>query len=117
MLQYIIKIFQSKVLVCLYLNLLIFLLRINAPIIPNIETVIPVFHFISFCLTFIIIATIEVGTKNTRFAPCAMCWSFPKNNERHNISIVPPPMPIPLTIPDIIPINIFSIYSPFRLAF
>ena len=44
-----------------------------APIIPKIATVIPVFQSINFCFIFIIVETIEVGTKNTRFAPCAIC--------------------------------------------
>ena len=63
----------------------------------------PVFHFINFSFKLVIIEIIEVGTKNIRFVPCAICWSFPKNKERHNISIVPPPIPIPETRPEIIP--------------
>ena len=64
---------------------------IIAPITPKIETVIPVFQSTNFCFIFIIVETIEVGTKNTRFAPCAMCWSFPRNSAKQSISIVPPP--------------------------
>ena len=52
----------------------------------------------------------EVGTKNTKFAPCATCWSFPINKDKHKIKIVPPPIPIPDTIPDIAPIKTFCIY-------
>ena len=65
----------------------------------------PIFHLISFCFIFVIIETIEVGMKNTKFAPCAICCSFPKNNERDKISIVPPPIPMPETIPEIMPNN------------
>ncbi len=52
----------------------------------------------------------DVGIKKIRFAPCAICWSFPKNSERQRIKIVPPPIPIPETSPEIIPIKIFIIF-------
>lgn len=109
------KKFQNTILIYLYQGLLISLLQLMHRIIPHIDTVIPVFHLINFCFIFIIIATIDVGTKNIRFAPCAMCWSFPKNRDRHSISIVPPPMPIPLTIPETIPIKIFTILATYSL--
>lgn len=63
----------------------------------------PVFHFIIFCFIFVIIVTIDVGTKNTRLAPCAICWSYFMNNDKHKISIVPPPIPMPETSPETIP--------------
>ena len=73
--------------------------------------------FIAFILT--IIATIEVGIKKIRFVACAMCCSIPKINVSKNISIVPPPIPVPLTIPEISPVNISGIFLPplgsFRL--
>jgi hypothetical protein len=51
--------------------------------------------FIYFCFAFVIVAIIEVGIKNTKFVACAMCCSIPINIERHNIKIVPPPIPSP----------------------
>ena len=79
---------------------------ITAPIIPNIATGTPIFQFIILFFVFSIIDVIDVGIKKTKFVAWATCWFSPKNNESISISMVPPPIPNPLTIPDIVPVSI-----------
>lgn len=83
-----------------------------APIIPKIHMGSPILKFIFLFLIKIIIAAIAVGTKNITFVACAICCSIPRNSDNNRISIVPPPIPNPLTIPDINPIKISFILTP-----
>ena len=64
---------------------------------------------------FTIIATIDVGMKNIKFVACAICCSSPHKTVSKNIRIVPPPIPVPLIVPEIIPINTSTIFPPFYL--
>ena len=50
-----------------------------------------------------------VGIKNIKFVAWATCCSIPIIKVRRNIKIVPPPIPVPLTIPEIKPINVSNI--------
>ena len=50
---------------------------ITAPTIPADANHIPIFQSINFSFIDTIIAVIDVGTKNTKFVACAMCWSIP----------------------------------------
>ena len=81
------------------------MLRINAPIAPKIEIQIAIFHFISLFFIFTIVATIDVGIKNIKLLAWATFWSIPVKHTSIVISIAPPPIPIPLTIPEIMPIK------------
>ena len=56
----------------------------------------------------------EVGIKKIKFVACAICCSIPQKNVKRKMRIVPPPIPVPLTIPEITPITISNIFlSPF----
>jgi len=48
-----------------------------APNTPATATGIPTFQFINLLFIVVIIAAIDVGIKNTRFVPCAVCWFTP----------------------------------------
>ena len=78
---------------------------IIAPSIPNIEIIVANFKSIFLFFMFTIIATIDVGMKNIKFVACAICCSSPHKTVSKNIRIVPPPIPVPLIVPEIIPIN------------
>ena len=41
---------------------------------------------------------------------------FRINSDSANISMVPPPIPVPLTIPEIKPVNIFNIILPISIV-
>ena len=91
---------------------------IIAPIIPNIEIIIANSKFIFLFFILTIIATNDVGIKKIKFAACAICCSTPKTYNNKKIKTVPPPVPVPLTIPDISPISISAIviFSLFLLV-
>ena len=78
----------------LKIKLLIFvaaLAPIIAPSMPKSATGIAVFQSIFLFFAFMIVATIDVGMKNSKLVPCATCCSTPINKIRASISIVPPP--------------------------
>jgi len=50
-------------------------------------------------------AITAVGIKNKRFTLWAMCWSGLTKNTKAGIRIAPPPIPIPLIIPEASPIK------------
>ena len=56
-------------------------------------------------LKWVIRATMETGRNTTKFIPWACCWGMLLNNTNEGMRIVPPPIPIPLIIPDISPIK------------
>ena len=54
---------------------------------------------INLFFAWIITAKIPVGIKTSKLIACERCWSMPKNKVIIGISNVPPPIPIPPTIP------------------
>jgi hypothetical protein len=50
-------------------------------------------------------AQMEAGKKTLRFTLCAKCCGTPAKNIKAGIRMVPPPIPIPLTIPEAKPIR------------
>ena len=64
---------------------------ITAPIIPDIITTTAVFISIFLFFKFIKIETIQVGIKNIKFAPCAICCSTFENAVNRYMKTAPPP--------------------------
>lgn len=71
------------------------------PIIPKMMRVFNTFFSMLPCLIWVYKATMDVGTKIRRLVLCAICCFTFKNIIRAGIKIVPPPIPIPLIIPEI----------------
>ena len=72
----------------------------------NIEIILAILKSIFLFIILTIIATIDVGIKKIKFVACAPCCSIPHKKVNKNINIVPPPIPVPLTMPETSPINI-----------
>ena len=66
----------------------------------------------NLCFMWIIIATMLIGKKAIKFMPCAViCLNF-KNIVKMGIVSVPPPMPMPATMPPITPAKMLQIIIP-----
>ena len=72
-------------------------------IIPKNDILIANLKSIFLCFKFVNIVAIAVGIKNTKLVACAICCSKFINTDKRIINTVPPPIPNPVTIPEIIP--------------
>lgn len=87
-----------------------------APKIPQRISLRTIFFSMFPCLICDKIATIAVGTKESRFTLCAICWGVLRKIVNAGIRIVPPPIPIPLIMPDRRATKIISIYNTILIA-
>lgn len=74
-----------------------------APIIPVEISFKAILKSIVLFLMWTTSAKTAVGIKYKRVIPCAIFWSKPRNIVSTGINIIPPPIPIPLIIPDTAP--------------
>lgn len=77
----------------------------NAPNNPVSIIGVEVFRSMFFSLKCVIKATIAIGINTAKLTPWAWCWFRFEKIINPGIRIVPPPMPIPLIIPDNKPIK------------
>ena len=90
---------------------------IIAPNMPYSDIIIPSFTFMFLFFAFTIIAIIDVGIKKIKFVACAICCSILHKYVKRKMRMVPPPIPVPLTIPEMTPIIISNIFlSPFHVS-
>lgn len=75
----------------------------NAPITPKTTMMTAILASILLCLIWIISAITAVGIKYIRLILCATCWSTFNQKTSTGMRRAPPPMPIPLMIPERIP--------------